>query len=69
MVHVAHLYLEVRWPYYGIFVFSAVVTFHASIFQRGIGEGLLRGGGGRGIFVGKLKLEPLRETIVGVAQA
>ena len=62
--YVAHLYLEVRWPYYGIFVFSAVVTFYASIFQRGIGEGLLRGGGG--IFVGKLKLEPLRETIVGV---
>ena len=56
MVHVAHLYLEVRWPYYGIFVFSAVVTFHASIFQRGIGEGLLQGG--KGILVGKLKLNP-----------
>ena len=37
---------DVRWPYYGSFVFSAVLTFHASIFQRGIGEGLLRGGGG-----------------------
>ena len=44
--YVAHLYLEVRCPYYGSFVFSAVVTFHASIFQRGIGEGLLRGGEG-----------------------
>ena len=36
---------DVRWPYYGSFVFSAVVTFHASTFQRGIGEGLLHGGG------------------------
>ena len=44
--YVAHLHIEVRWPYYGSFVSSAVVTFHALIFQRGIGEGLLRGGGG-----------------------
>ena len=34
------------------------MTFHASIFQRGIGEGLLRGGRGMGILVGKLKLNP-----------
>ena len=27
------------------------------------------GGAGEGILVGKIKLEPLRETIVGVAQA
>ena len=52
---------DVRWPYYGSFVFSSVLTFHASIFQRGIGEGLLRGGGGgggvgMGALVGKLKL-------------
>ena len=38
--YVAHLYLEVRWPYYGSF-FSAVV-----LFQRGIVEGLLWGWGG-----------------------
>ena len=57
--NVAHLYLEVRWPYYGSFVFSAVVTFHALLFKRGIGEGLLQGGGGgggEGILQGKLKL-------------
>ena len=58
--YVAHLHIEERWPYYGCIVFSAVVTFHASIFQSGIGKGLLRGGGGRrvGILVGKLKLNP-----------
>ena len=52
----AKLDSAVRWPYYRSFVFSAVVTFHASIFQRGIGEGLLQGG--KGILVGKLKLNP-----------